>query len=101
MQSGGLKNVLSRWELCFPVSSTDDQTGLRRCGRCGEAKPLEQFAWRCKARRQRDNYCGPCRAGYKREHYAANRSRYIERARARKWAPIPERAAYIVDFFRG
>ena len=57
---------------------------MRRCGRCHREKPFEEFAWRRKARGQRDNYCRPCRAVYKREHYAANRRRYIEPAQRRK-----------------
>jgi hypothetical protein len=46
---------------------------MRRCGRCREEKPLEDFAWRGKARGQLDNYCCPCRAAYKQEHYRAHR----------------------------
>jgi hypothetical protein len=61
-----------------------DETSLRRCGRCGESRPIAEFAWRRKARRQRDNYCVSCLAEYKREHYAANRSRYIAQAHVRK-----------------
>jgi hypothetical protein len=72
----------------------------RRCGRCGELKALDQFAWRRKARGQRDNYCTPCRAQYKREHYAAIRSRYIARAQARNQAVAAERAVYLIEFFR-
>jgi len=53
---------------------------LRRCGRSGEAKPVEEFAWRRRARGQRDNYCRPCRAVYKQEHYSANRRHYIDLA---------------------
>ncbi len=70
---------------------------MRRCGRCGCDKPL---AWRRKAREQRDNYCRPCRAAYKQEHYAANRRRYIESARRRKLQLISERTDYIVAFLR-
>ena len=32
------------------------------CCRCGERKPAEDFAWRRKARGQRDTYCRPCRS---------------------------------------
>jgi hypothetical protein len=73
---------------------------LARCGRCGELVPVEQFAWRRKAREQRDNYCVRCRAAYKREHYAANRKRYIGQAKTRTHAVVAERAAYLLDFFR-
>jgi hypothetical protein len=74
--------------------------GLKPCGRCGEIKPVEDFAWRQKARGQRDNYCRPCRAEYGREHYAANRQRYIDNALRRKQEVAAERAAYLIEFFR-
>ena len=51
---------------------------MGRCSRCKEEKPDEEFAWRRRARGQRDNYCRPCRAAYKQEHYRANKQRYIE-----------------------
>jgi hypothetical protein len=72
---------------------------MRRCGRCGETKAVEEFAWRRKARGQRDNYCRTCRAAYKQEHYALNRERYIGAAVRRRAAVASERAAYLVEFF--
>lgn len=71
----------------------------KRCGRCSESKPISEFAWRRKGRGQYDNYCRPCRAAYGREHYAANRKRYIDMAQVRKTAVVNERARYLVDFF--
>src|SRR3954452_22942719 len=73
---------------------------VRRCGRCGGLKTADEFAWRRKSRGQRDNYCRPCRAAYKQEHYALNRARYIESALQRKRSVAAERAAYLIDFFR-
>lgn len=72
---------------------------MRRCGRCEEEKPEADFAWRRKAKGQRDNYCRPCRADYKQEHYAANRPRYVAAARARKQALIAERMEFLLDYF--
>jgi hypothetical protein len=72
----------------------------RRCGRCGELKPESDFCWRRKHRGQRDNYCRPCRAAYKHEHYAKHRARYVANAMRRKNAIAAERAAYLVEFFR-
>jgi hypothetical protein len=74
---------------------------MRRCGRCHRRKPIEDFAWRRKAREQRDNYCRPCRAEYKREHYLANRRRYIDQARRRKKIVGAERVEYLVAFLHG
>jgi hypothetical protein len=73
---------------------------MRRCGRCAREKPYDEFAWRRRARGQRDNYCRPCRAAYKRQHYLANRSRYIEQAQRRKRALAAERIEYLVGFLR-
>jgi hypothetical protein len=72
----------------------------RLCGRCHDLLPIADFAWRRKAREQRDNYCRACRAAYKREHYAAHRERYIANALLRKQAVVAERAAYLIEFFR-
>ena len=72
---------------------------MRRCGRCRIEKPVEEFAWRRRARGQRDNYCRTCRADCKQEHYAANRQRYIEAAIQRKRAIVAERVAYLIGYF--
>ena len=71
---------------------------MRRCGRCNRRKPIEEFAWRRKARGQRDNYCRACRAEYKQEHYAANRQRYIDSSQRRKRAVIAERITFLVGY---
>lgn len=73
---------------------------MRRCGRCGARKPPDEFAWRRRARDQRDNYCRPCRATYKREHYARNKRRYIDSANRRTKRIVAERTAYLVAFLR-
>jgi hypothetical protein len=73
---------------------------MRRCGRCKTEKPVEDFAWRRRRLEQRDNYCRPCRAAYKQEHYRANRRRYIESAMRRKRALVLERIEYLVAYLR-
>ena len=73
---------------------------MRKCGRCGDEKPLADFAWRRKAKGQLDNYCRPCRAAYKQIHYTQNRARYIAQSQQRKKSVAEERTAYLVDFFR-
>ncbi len=72
---------------------------MRRCGRCGELKPVEEFNWRRKERGQRDNMCRPCRAEYKREHYEAHKQRYIDQAQARKRVLYLERTKYLIEYF--
>jgi hypothetical protein len=86
------------WEHTFVKGDAADAT--RTCGRCRKVMPLSDFAWRRKARGQRDNYCRACRAAYKQEHYAAHRERYIANAIRRKRALIAERTAYLIEFFR-
>jgi hypothetical protein len=74
--------------------------GRRRCGRCREVKPLGDFNWRRKGREQRDNLCRGCRSDYHREHYLANRQRYIDQARERKQLLALERTTYLIEYFR-
>jgi hypothetical protein len=63
-------------------------------------KTRGEFAWRRKARDQRDNYCRPCRAAYKHAHYAANRQRYIDAAGRRRESLVDERTRFIVAYLR-
>jgi hypothetical protein len=72
----------------------------RVCSRCRLRKPASCFGWHRKDRGQLDTYCRGCRAAYKREHYAANRARYIANAHRRKQAVALERATRLVEIFR-
>jgi hypothetical protein len=71
----------------------------RQCSRCGEVKPVEDFAWRRKEKGQRDSFCRPCRSAYGKEHYETNRQRYIEQAAVVKRARMVERTRYLIEFF--
>ena len=73
---------------------------LRRCGRCGEHKPVEQFAWRRRAKGQRHSYCRPCSSAYHREHYLANKQRYVDQARATRDALRLRRGDLILNYLR-
>jgi len=72
---------------------------LRRCGRCGESKPVSEFAWRRKERGQRHNMCRPCHAEYHREHYLANKQRYIDQAGRTKKRLRLERTLFLLRHF--
>jgi|ERR687892_1186514 hypothetical protein len=72
---------------------------MRRCGRCGQLKPVDEFNWRRRERGQRDNMCRPCRSEYKRQHYLANKQRYVDQARARAQALYLERTVYLLEYF--
>lgn len=65
-----------------------------------QGPPVEEFAWRRKAKGQRDSYCRPCRSDYKQEHYAANRQRYIDAADRRRKEVIAKRVAFLVAYLR-
>ncbi len=43
--------------------------------------------------------CRPCRSAYGKEHYAAHRQRYIDRAGVLKQRLARERGAYLIEFF--
>ncbi|MEK6229268.1 MAG: hypothetical protein AABM31_08090 [Actinomycetota bacterium] len=77
-----------------------DGSSSQKCYRCGEFKAAEDFAWRRRARNQRDSFCRPCRAAYKQEHYRANKQRYIDRARAQQERRRLERTKYLIEFFK-
>jgi hypothetical protein len=73
---------------------------FKKCYRCGVRKAVDQFAWRRKAQGQRDSFCRPCRSAYGREHYLANRQRYIDQARAVRQRLALKRTRYLIDYFR-
>ena len=77
-----------------------DSPEFRRCGGCGESKPAVDFAWRRIQRGQRDNLCRPCRSAYHREHYLANKARYVEQARERKQMLRRQRTLYLLEYFQ-
>ena len=72
---------------------------LLKCNRCHERKPVADFAWRRKKRGQHDSFCRPCRAAYKREHYQANKARYIKQARVQKELRRVERTLFLLEYF--
>jgi hypothetical protein len=73
---------------------------MKRCGRCGQLKPVDDFAWRRKEKGQRHNYCRPCHADYHRAHYLTNRTRYIAQAATQKQALRLERTRYLIEYFK-
>ena len=76
-----------------------DDPSTANCYRCGLTKPVEEFAWRRKARGQRDTFCRGCRSEYGKEHYRANRQRYIDQAAVQKRRLQLERTTYLLEYF--
>jgi hypothetical protein len=52
------------------------------------------------SRSRPDTYCRPCRSAYGKEHYEANRARYIANGHARKELELRKRFEYVVDYLR-
>jgi hypothetical protein len=77
----------------------DPPDDLKKCYRCGELKAVDEFSWRRKARGQRDSFCRPCRSAYGKEHYTANRQRYIDQARVLRQRLALERTRYLIEYF--
>ncbi|MGH2377470.1 MAG: hypothetical protein ACRDGT_03265 [Candidatus Limnocylindria bacterium] len=59
---------------------SSDPHGVRRCSRCRQLKPLNEFSFRDLGRGLRNHYCRPCHAAYRRAHYERNKPDYIQRA---------------------
>ncbi len=72
---------------------------MRRCGRCGELKPIEDFAWRRKEKGERQSHCRKCQSAYHRQHYLANKERYIAQARDWKATLRLERTRFLFAYF--
>ena len=73
---------------------------LRRCGRCRQFKPVTEFGWHRKHLGQWDTYCRPCRSAYGRDHYLANRQRYVDQAQKRKEELGLKRTRFLLEYFR-
>ena len=67
--------------------------------RCHKLKPVEDFAWRRKRKDQRDSLCRPCRSAYGKEHYEANKQRYIDQAAIVSRRRRLERTRWLIEFF--
>ena len=72
---------------------------MRHCCRCGEMKPVDAFAWRRRRKLQRDTYCRPCRSAYGKEHYEANKQRYIANAAAVTKKLRQRRTEWLIEYF--
>lgn len=74
--------------------------GGRRCSRCGEVKPIEEFPIKNKARGLRRVWCRDCCRVYGREHYRKNTPYYIRKARRREKVERAHVRALIDEYLR-
>jgi hypothetical protein len=95
--SSPLRSVRIEHEHLFVMR---DGSAFQKCYRCGELKPADAFAWRRRARNQRQSYCRDCWSEYHREHYRANKERYKAYARERKRRIRHERMIFLVEYFK-
>lgn len=72
----------------------------RRCSRCKLLKDETEFAGPFKSKPRKDCYCRPCRSAYQREHYLANRSELIRKARSRKQLELRRRVSLLLDYLK-
>lgn len=74
--------------------------GFRRCSRCGEMRPTEDFPIKNKTTGLRRVWCRPCCRAYGQEHYRRNKPLYLAKARARRRIELPRIRAWIDSYLR-
>lgn len=57
---------------------------MKICGRCGETKPLADFAWKSKAKGTYQWACKSCHKIMRTEHYNSNKSKIYEQIKTRQ-----------------
>ena len=73
-------------------------TTQRRCSRCGVNKSPEEFSIRSRDTGERQPWCRPCMADYKRDWYARNRDHQLERVRTNHERTVRENQDRAWDF---
>jgi hypothetical protein len=71
---------------------------MRRCARCGEEKPESEFGWKNKEQTHLHSYCRPCVRANSKDHYEANKRKYISRTRRNKRRQKAGRLDFIVRY---
>ena len=67
----------------------------RRCSRCEQTKPIDQFNWKNKSKGRRQTTCRICQSAYTKEHYRKNKQPYKDRALAQKATALEWKREYI------
>src|SRR6266545_8089409 len=73
---------------------------VRRCSRCGELKPIDEFPIKNKKTGLRRVWCRDCCRAYGREHYQKNRPTYLAKAERRRRTERPRVRALIDEYLR-
>lgn len=61
----------------------DSRSRIKRCSRCGQDKPLEEFRAQ-QGKRTVQSWCRPCKQAYNREWYQRNRYRHSQAVEQRR-----------------
>ena len=72
----------------------------RRCSRCGEVNPIEDFPIKDRERGLRRVWCRDCCRAYGREHYRKNKPTYPAKAERRRRTERPRVRALIDEYLR-
>lgn len=70
---------------------------MKRCGRCGEQKPVEAFALKNRYAQRLQSYCRQCQHDYYIDYYRQGTSEFVDRLRARTIAQRILNRAFVVD----
>jgi protein-arginine kinase activator protein McsA len=69
-----------------------------KCSSCNLNQPIEQFNWKNKNKGIRTTKCKACTKEYAAQHYAANKDRYIQSAKASKPVAYQKSKQYILNY---
>ncbi len=72
----------------------------RRCGSCGEAKPIDDFTFRSRASGKRHTTCKACQQRFKRTHYERNRHSYLRKSAEQKKQAIGRCRVRILQYLQ-
>ena len=70
--------------FAFGIILQHNTSMIKLCGRCKEEKPIEQFAWKDKARGTYQYQCRACQKIYRTEHYNKNKDKIYGQIKSRQ-----------------
>lgn len=73
---------------------------MKRCARCRQLKPVDEFGYKTTGLPTRVSYCRPCVRARSKEHYEANKSSYLSRNQRKKAKLQKERFGFLMDYFQ-
>src|SRR4051812_9566356 len=72
---------------------------MRKCARCGEAKPTTEFSWKNESKGWLKSYCKPCWTVYTHERYEVHKDKYVAASGVRNRQRRIDRTAFLVEYF--